>query len=200
MNTLRASTDLELLESFNSGNQKAFETLVRRHQKQIYTAALVVVRDRYVAEDILQETFIKFFKELRTGRYEERNKMQAYLVRISHNLAIDYVRKSAKIPLITNVYGKDIFDFLNIDAEISLDDFDGDIEKERLRWAIHKLPDEVREMVLLRCFAQMSYKDISELINVNQNSCLGRMHKAVQLLKKYLVPKEKRYDQKLYPK
>jgi RNA polymerase sigma factor (sigma-70 family) len=200
MNTLKASTDLDLIESFLSGNQNAFATLVRRHQQRIYSTAMLVVRDKYIADDILQETFLKFFKVLTEGKYQHRDKLLPFLLRISHNLAIDSVRRTRSSPVITTADGKNIFDFLNIGEEFSFDGYDKNIEKERLKWAIAKLPEQHREILLLRYFADMSFKDIAELINVNQNTCLGRMRYAIKNLKKYLVPKVKRYDQNLYPK
>ena len=200
MNTLKASTDLDLIESFLSGNQNAFETIVRRHQKKIYSTAMLVVRDKYVAEDILQDTFLKFFKVLNEGRYQHLDKLLPFLLRISHNLAVDYIRRTSNAPIITTANGKNIFDFLNIGDEIAFDVIDKNFEKERLKWAIAKLPEKQREMLLLRYFADMPFKEIAELINVNQNTCLGRMRYAIKNLKKYLVPKVKKYDQNLYPK
>ena len=117
MNTLEASTDLDLIKSFLSGNQNSFATIVRKHQKKIFSTAMLVVRDKYAAEDILQETFMKFFKVLDAGKYEHRNKLLPFLLRISHNLAIDYVRRVSNAPIITTVNGKNIFDFLNIGEE-----------------------------------------------------------------------------------
>jgi len=200
MNTLKASTDSDLIESFLSGNQNAFETIVRRHQSKIYSTAMLVVRDKYIAEDILQETFLKFFKSLNTGKYQEQNKLLPFLLRISHNLAIDHVRRLTDAPVITSANGKNIFDFLNIGEEFAFDAYDKNIGKERLKWAIAKLPEKHREILLLRYFADMSFKEIAELLDVNQNTCLGRMRYAIKNLKKYLVPKVKRYDQNLYPK
>jgi RNA polymerase sigma factor (sigma-70 family) len=200
MNTLKASTDSDLIQSFLSGNQNSFEILVRRYQSQVYTASWILTRDKYVSEDILQETYIKFYQVIRDGRYEHRDKVCAYLVRLAHNLSCDYLRIKNRQPVITSVNGKEIFNFLNISEEISLDSFDRDVNKERLKWAISKLPESQREMVMLRYFAGMSFKEISEMIGVNHNTCLGRMRYAVDNLKKYLVPKRKRYAQNLYPK
>jgi len=200
MNTLKASTDLDLIESFLSGNQNAFANIVRRHQQKVFSTAMLVVRDKYVAEDILQETFLKFFKALNEGKYQHQDKLLPFLLRISHNLAIDSVRRTSNSPVITTVEGKNIFDFLNIGEEFTFDAYDKNVEKERLKWAIAKLPEKQREMLLLRYFAEMPFHEISELLNVNQNTCLGRMRYAIKNLKKYLVPKVKRYDQNLYPK
>jgi RNA polymerase sigma factor (sigma-70 family) len=200
MNALNASTDSQLIESLLTGNAKSFEVLVKRYQSKIYTTAMLVVRDRYVAEDILQDTFLRFYEAVMDGRYVHYDKTKAYLVRVSHNLAIDYVRRKTKAPIISNVDGKNIFDFLNIGKEISLDDFDKDIRKEQLKWAISQLPDREREVFMLRYFAGMKFKEISEMIQVNENTCLGRMRSAIGILKKYLVPKVKSYDQNLYPK
>jgi RNA polymerase sigma-70 factor (ECF subfamily) len=200
MNALNASTDSELIESFSSGNAKSFEVLVKRYQSRVFSTAMLVVRDRYIAEDILQDTFIKFYSVVQDGKYNHQNKTCAFLIRIAHNKAIDHVRRLSHGPVITNVDGKNIFDFLNIGAEFSFDDFDKNKRKEQLKWAISKLPPKQREILMLRFFADMSFKEISELIDVNINTCLGRMRHAVSRLRKYLQPKVKSYDQHLYPK
>lgn len=199
MKTKHASTDSELIESFFNEDFKSFEILVKRYQSRVYTTAMLVVRDPYAAEDIVQDTFLKFYQVLAENRYVHHEKTGAYLVRISHNLAIDHVRRQSRNPIITNVDGKNIFDFLNIGKEISFDDFDKDKRKEQLKWAISQLPEREREILMLRYFAGMKFKEISEFTDVNMNTCLGLMRSAVKHLKEYLLPKEKVYDKNLYP-
>jgi RNA polymerase sigma-70 factor (ECF subfamily) len=199
MKTKHASTDSELIGSFLDGNIKSFEILVKRYQNRVYSTAMLVVRDRYVAEDIVQDTYLKFYQVLSENRYVHDEKTSAYLVRISHNLAIDHVRRLSRNPVITTVDGKNIFEILNIGKEISFDEFDKDKEKEKLKWAISQLPEREREILMLRYFAEMKFKEISEFTNINMNTCLGLMRSAVKHLRKHLLPKEKVYDKNIYP-
>lgn len=200
MYSAQVATDAQLIDSFLSGNQKSFERIIRKYKSRVFTAANLIVRDRYVAEDIMQETFIRFFKAIHSGKYSETGKVAAYLIRIAENLAIDHKRKKQFRVTITDTAGKEILSRLNIPVETSLDAFDGHVEREKLKWAISQLPDHQREIVYLRYFADMSFKEISDYTNVNLNTCLGRMRYAVQNLKKILTPKCDSYDSNLYPK
>lgn len=199
MNTLKAVSDSFLIESYQSGNQKAFAQLVRRYQSRIYTTAFVVVRDRYVAEDILQDTFCKFVVVLQKGTYKHSDQLCGFLLRIAHNLAIDHVRKQTAAPKIVSPDGEDIFSFLNIPDHASLIKQNRDEMLNDLKEAIKQLPDDQREIVLLRCFSNMSFREISELTGLNINTALGRMRYAVQSLKKILLQKKEKYDPKFYP-
>ena len=199
MHNLKAESDSFLIESFVSGDQKAIAVLVKRYQSKVYTAANLVVKDRYVAEDILQDTFCKFIIAVREEKYKHLDKLGGYLVRVAHNLAIDYIRRKNIAPTITNYDGEDIFQFLNIREDSALDSEDANDLHARLRKAINQLPDEQREIVLLRYFAQMSFKEIADLTHINLNTALGRMRYGVMNLRKHLIQKEKEYDSKLYP-
>jgi RNA polymerase sigma factor (sigma-70 family) len=200
MNTLHAVSDSQLLESFRSGNEKSFETLVRRHQARVFTTAMVVVRDKDVAQDIVQDTFLKFFTAFRDGRYNEEGKLLPFLLRVSHNLAIDHIRQLSRLPKVTTSDGKDIFSFLNISQEDSFDTLEKQEGKEILRLAISKLPAVQQELLILRYFGKMSFKEISDITGINKNTCLGYVRNAVINLRKHLVPKVKSYDSNLYPK
>lgn len=199
MNSLKTVSDSALIESYLSGNQKSFEQLVRRYQSRVYSTAYVVVKDRYVAEDILQDTFCKFVLVLQKGNYTHADKLCGYLVRIAHNLSIDHVRRQKISPQIVSPDGDDIFSYLNIPDNDSLLRQDKESMLADLKWAIKQLPDDLREIVLLRCFSNMAFKEISELTGLNINTALGRMRYAVQHLKKILPKKKENYDPNLYP-
>jgi len=200
MNTLHAVSDSQLLESFRSGSEKSFESLVRRHQARVYSAAMLVVRDQDVAQDIVQDTFLKFFTVLQEGRYNDEGKLLPYLLRVAHNLSIDHLRKLSRLPKVTTSDGKDIFNFLNIKQEDAFDTLEKKENQDRLRLAISKLPPIQQELIILRYFGKMPFKEISELTGINKNTCLGYVRNAVINLRKYLVPKIKSYDSNLYPK
>ena len=200
MNTVHAVSDSQLLESFRSGSEKAFETLVRRHQSRVYSTAMLVVRDQEVAQDIVQDTFLKFFNVFQSGKYNEEGKLLPFLLRVAHNLAIDYIRKKSRLPKITSSDGKDIFSFLNISDETTFDGIEKKESHETLRLAISKLPPIQQELLILRFFGKMSFNEISELTQINKNTCLGYVRNAVINLRKHLVPKVISYDSNLYPK
>jgi len=200
MNILHAVSDSQLLESFRSGSEKSFETLVRRHQSRIYSTAMLVVRDQDVAQDIVQDTFLKFFNVFKAGKYNEEGKLLPFLLRMAHNLAIDYLRKKSHFPKVTTSEGTDIFSFLNISEDEAFDTLERKESHDILRLAISKLPPIQQELLILRYFGKMSFKEISELTRINKNTCLGYVRNAVINLRKYLVPKEKSYDSNLYPK
>jgi RNA polymerase sigma-70 factor (ECF subfamily) len=166
----------------------------------VFTTAMVVVRDKDVAQDIVQDTFLKFFTAFRDGRYNEEGKLLPFLLRVSHNLAIDHIRQLSRLPKVTTSDGKDIFSFLNISQEDSFDILEKQEGKEILRLAISKLPAVQQELLILRYFGKMSFKEISDITGINKNTCLGYVRNAVINLRKHLVPKVKIYDSNLYPK
>lgn len=200
MTTLQAVSDSGLLESFRTGNQKAFETIVRRHQGRLQATAMLLVRDQEVARDIVQDAFVKFYTVFSEGRYNEEGKLLPYLLRVTHNLGIDYLRAQKKMPRITTSDGKDIFDFLNIRNEDAFDRLESRENHEVLRLAIQKLPKIQQELLILRFYGKMPFKDISELTGINLNTCLGYVRNAVINLRKHLSPQINAYDSKLYPK
>ena len=200
MNTLQAVSDSGLLDSFRSGNQKAFETIVRRHQARLQSTAMLLVRDPEAARDIVQDTFVKFYTVFSEGRYNEEGKLLPYLLRVTHNLGIDYLRAQKKMPRITTSDGKDIFEFLNIRNEDAFDRLESRENHEALRLAIQKLPKIQQELLILRFYGKMPFKDISELTGINLNTCLGYVRNAVINLRKYIAPQINAYDSRLYPK
>ena len=200
MNTLQAVSDSGLLESFRSGNQKAFETIVRRHQSRLQATAMLLVRDSEVARDIVQDTFVKFYTVFSEGRYNEEGKLLHYLLRVAHNLGIDHLRAQKKMPRITNSEGKDIFTFLNIRNEDAFDTLESRENHEVLRLAISKLPKVQQELLILRFYGKMPFKDIAELTGINLNTCLGYVRNAVINLRKQIAPQINSYDSKLYPR
>jgi RNA polymerase sigma factor (sigma-70 family) len=200
MNTLQSVSDSGLLESFRSGNQKAFETIVRRHQSRLQATAMLLVRDPEVSRDIVQDTFVKFYTVFTEGRYNEEGKLLPYLLRVAHNLGIDHLRAQKKMPRITNSEGKDIFTFLNIRNEDAFDTLESRENHEVLRLAISKLPKIQQELLILRFYGKMPFKDIAELTGINLNTCLGYVRNAVINLRKQIAPQINSYDSKLYPK
>jgi RNA polymerase sigma-70 factor (ECF subfamily) len=200
MNTLNVVSDSGLLEAFRAGNQRAFETIVRRHQARLHATAMLLVRDSEVARDIVQDAFIKFYTVFTEGRYNEEGKLLPFLLRVTHNMGIDHLRALKKMPRVTNSEGKDIFTFLNIRNEDAFDKLESKENHDLLRHAIGKLPKVQQELLILRFYGKMSFKEISELTGINLNTCLGYVRNAVINLRKQMARPINAYDSKLYPK
>jgi len=177
-------TDQELISRYISGHHAALEKLVRRHKNRVFAYILMVVKDKDLAEDLFQDTFIKVINTIRTGQYKEEGKFIQWVMRIAHNLIIDHFRKSKRIPVVENNNDYNIFDKVRIPVE--------SVEELMVTEQIHKdvrklidyLPEEQREVLVMRHYADMSFKDIAEATNVSINTALGRMRYALINLRK----------------
>jgi len=187
---VQLATDQELIDHYLEGNHSSLEKLIQRHKKRVYSYILMVVRDHHLAEDIFQDTFIKVINTLRSGNYKEEGKFIQWVMRIAHNLIIDHFRKNRRIPTIENDTNFDIFETLKV--------FDSNVEDRMVVDQIHQdvraliefLPPEQREVVMLRHYSDMSFKDIAEETNVSINTALGRMRYALINLRKLIEQKE----------
>jgi RNA polymerase sigma factor (sigma-70 family) len=187
-------SDQELIKQYVAGNDACMEMLIKRYKTKVFTSIFLVVQDTYIAEDIFQETFIKVIKTFKSGKYQESGKFQPWVIRIARNLAIDYYRKMKKMPYttITTNDGDDIFEILNFHEKNAEDKM---VDKQRdfvLRQLIKELPDEQKEVLILRNYADLSFKEISDLTGVSINTALGRMRYALINLRK-LVEKKAPY-------
>ncbi|HMM12555.1 MAG TPA: sigma-70 family RNA polymerase sigma factor [Bacteroidales bacterium] len=184
MNAIERS-DKELVESYLSGNQASFEILLSRHQSRVFSYILMLVRDRQLADDIFQDTFIKVIRTLHSGTYNEEGKFIQWVMRIAHNLIIDHFRKAKRLPTVDG--GGDevrLIDRLgHKDASVE-EKLVNDQIHEHVRKMIDFLPEEQREVLYLRMYADMSFKEIAELTNVSINTALGRMRYALLNLRK----------------
>lgn len=193
-------SDGVLVSLYQKGNEKAFELLVRRHKSKVYTAIYLIVKDPYIAEDLLQDTFIKAVTTIKTNRYNEEGKFLPWIVRIAHNLAIDYFRKEKRYPTVILEDGSNVFNTLNF-AEDSVESVQIKMEThERLKEMIQKLPEQQKEVLLMRHYADMSFQEIAEATGVSINTALGRMRYALINLRKQMTKYNITYDQNIYPK
>lgn len=175
-----------LLKIYLEGNENALETLIKRHKSRIFTSIILLVNDRYLAEDIFQETFIKIINSLRSGKYTHEGKFLPWALRIARNLAIDSIRHRKRLPTISDSEGNNLFEFITV-AEDSIEK--EMIQKERisgLHSLINQLPDEQKEVLILRHYADLSFKEIADLTDCNINTCIGRMHYALLNLRKMI--------------
>ncbi len=192
--------DSQLISQYKNGNEEAFATLVNRHKKKIYTTIYMIVKDQYLAEDLMQEVFVKVVKTVKSGRYNEEGKFLPWVSRIAHNLAIDNFRKAKRYPTIVMEDGSSVFNTL----EFSEDSIESRQIKEDthalLRDLIKELPDAQREVLMMRHYMQMSFQEIADTTGVSINTALGRMRYALINLRKKMDKKNIAYDQNLYPR
>lgn len=190
METLSNLSDFELVQEFINGDQASIEALINRHRKKVYTYILLVVKDQHLAEDIFQDTFIKVIKSLKEGRYRDNGRFISWVVRIAHNLMIDHFRKEKQLNTISNDnYETDIFNSqkfadLTIEDELVYDQITKDVRK-----LVQQLPDDQREVVILRHYCGLSFKEIADQTNVSINTALGRMRYALINLRRLIKEK-----------
>lgn len=191
--------DSELVSLYIAGNEKAFEQLVNRHKNRVFTSIMLIVKDTDVAEDLLQDSFIKAIHTMKSGRYNEEGKFSSWIGRIAHNLAIDYFRKEKRNPTLQLEDNIKAFNSLNY-AEDSAEALQ--IREEtfaRLKAMIELLPENQKEVLIMRHYADMSFQEIAEATGVSINTALGRMRYALINLRKKMSTSNKVYDQNLYP-
>jgi RNA polymerase sigma factor (sigma-70 family) len=185
-----AVSDHDLIVSFINGDESKMETLISRHQRKIFTSIMLLVRDREQAEDIFQETFIKVIHTLRSGNYQEEGKFLPWVIRIAHNMVIDHFRKQKRMPLSRDTEDYSIMDSIQLTDDNIEDKLVNDQIHELVRKLIDHLPDDQREVVILRHYADMSFKDIAEQTGVSINTSLGRMRYALINLRKLIKEKQ----------
>lgn len=183
-------TDQQLITLFNDGESYAMEILVKRHKDRIFTSIYLLVKDKHLAEDIFQELFIKIIETFRAGKYKEENKFAQWAMRIGHNLCVDHFRKIKNKPVIRTSEGADIFDVLNF-AEPGVDDkIMKKQSSERIMKLVCKLPEDQREIIILRHFADLKFREISTILDCSVNTALGRMRYALLNLRKLIEEKQ----------
>lgn len=188
--SFQEKTDQELVHSYINGNEAALSELVTRHKSRIYTSIYLLVKDQFLAEDIFQDTFIKVIKTLKAGKYNEEGKFLPWVLRIGHNLVIDHFRREKRNPTITNSDGFDIFDVLGIHDESMEEKMIKEQTHNDLKKLIHYLPAEQKEVLIMRHYGDLSFKEIADLTSVSINTALGRMRYALNNLRKLMTNKE----------
>ncbi|HDR68585.1 MAG TPA: sigma-70 family RNA polymerase sigma factor [Bacteroidaceae bacterium] len=183
--------DQELVQAFIKGDQSAIEVLINRHRNKVYTYILLTIKNQQLAEDLFQETFIKVIQSLRNGKYRDDGRFLSWVIRISHNLIIDHFRKEKQMNSISNDETEiDLFNSKKLaDQNIEEIIVENQIRSE-LRELINALPDDQREVVLLRHYGELSFKEIADQTDVSINTALGRMRYALINLRKMIKEKE----------
>ncbi len=178
--------DAVLVSSYIKGDESALEILINRHKQKIYSFIFSKVYDRDVAEDIFQDTFIKVIRTLKRGAYNEEGKFLPWVMRISHNLVIDYFRKNNRMPKFDNTEEFNIFSVLSdksLNAESTI--IKKQVEND-VRRLVDELPDDQKQVLLMRIYDDLSFKEISDKTGVSINTALGRMRYALINLRKII--------------
>ena len=185
MEFLKSLTDEELVQLYAEGNNEAFDVLLLRHKKRVYTYIYTTVKDVDIANDLFQETFIKAITTIKRGRYTEKGKFSSWILRISHNLTIDYFRKKKNENTISNEeYGLDLLNNIKLYDTDMQEHSDKEETLTNLVGLIELLPDCQKEVLKMRIFEDISFKDIADKTQVSINTALGRMRYAVMNMKR----------------
>jgi RNA polymerase sigma factor (sigma-70 family) len=183
-------TDPQLIQLFTDGEPYALEVLINRHKERIFTSIYLLVKDKYLAEDIFQDLFIKIIETLKSGKYKDENKFLYWAMRISHNLCIDHFRKINGKPVIKTSDGNDIFDVINFSDPTAEENIIQAQTNSRVMKLVNQLPEEQREIIILRHFANLKFQEISRILNCSVNTALGRMRYAILNLRKMKEEKQ----------
>ena len=168
--------------------------LIDRHKSRIFTTIYLIVKDKFIAEDILQDVFIKTINIFKNKKYNEQGKFLPWILRIAHNQAIDHFRKERRNPKITLADGSDIFNCLKFSEDFTESENLSVGTKNHLKKIIQSLPDKQREVLVMRHYMDMSFQEISEATNVSINTALGRMRYALIALRKKIKYKQVAYE------
>ena len=182
--------DQQLIAHYLDGDERAFEELLSRHKQKIYTSIYLFVKDQSLAEDIFQEVFIKIIDTLRKGKYNHEGKFVQWAMRISYNMCVDYFRRSKRRPKVSPTETFDIFDVLQTHEDNAEQTIIRSQTHDKIRHLVDMLPPEQREVVILRHYADMSFKEISQLTRVSINTALGRMRYALINIRKMIEERE----------
>jgi RNA polymerase sigma-70 factor (ECF subfamily) len=192
--SMQLLSDNELVKLYMNGNEESLSVLVKRHKRRIFSYIYLITRNKSLTEDVFQETFFKVIQTLKKQQYNEEGKFLPWILRIAKNLIIDHYRKAKKMPSISTVINDEgeetsIFDIIPEESPSSKDTEETKRFKETIRSIVNDLPQDQKEVVIMRTYYDMSFKEIAEITNVSINTSLGRMRYALINLKKMLEEK-----------
>src|ERR671913_217061 len=190
MKSLIDLTDQQLVHLYVEGNTDALATLVNRYKDRIYTSIYLLVKDKYMAEDLFQDVFIRIIDTLKGGRYTDEGKFLPWALRIAHNMCVDHFRKIKRSPSIRTSDDRDIFEVLNFSEPSAETKMMQSQSHERVRKMIDMLPDDQREVIILRHYADLSFKEIAELTKCSINTALGRMRYGLINMRRMMVEQQ----------
>lgn len=190
MKTVQSSPDQALIQMYLEGDSEALSTLIDRYKEKVFTSIMLLVKDKYLAEDIFQDTFIKVIDTLHSGRYTDEGKFLPWVMRIAHNLCVDHFRKIKRRPTIKTSDNYDIFEVLNF-SEAGVDErMVQNQSNTRVRKMLDMLPQDQKEVIIMRHFAELSFKEIAQITGCSINTALGRMRYGLINLRKIMTEKQ----------
>ncbi len=190
MKCLNNFTDQQLIHLYLDGDADALATIVLRYKDKIYTSIYLLVKDKYLAEDIFQDVFIRIIDTLKGGRYTDEGKFLPWAMRIAHNMCVDHFRKVKRSPTIKTSDDRDIFEVLNFSEAGADQKMMTGQSHDRIRKMVDMLPEDQREVIILRHYADLSFKEIADLTKCSINTALGRMRYGLINLRKLMVEKQ----------
>jgi len=190
MHSYQHLTESDLVFAFKSGDIKALEFLINKHKDRIYTSIYFLVKDKYLAEDLFQDVFIKIIDTIRADRYNDEGKFLSWALRIAHNLCVDHFRKVKRKPTIMVSDGRDVFEWLNLSDACPETNMMRGQSHDRVRRMLDLLPEEQREVIVLRHYGDLSFEEIAQLTNCSINTALGRMRYGLINLRKMMKEKQ----------
>jgi len=182
-------SDNELLQRYVNGDENALALLLKKHQRKIFSFIMMRVKDRALAEDIFQDTFFKVIDSLKSGKYNEEGKFLPWVMMISNNLCMDHFRRNKRMPVIVDSDGKDILNVLRFAEESREDKVMREQTVKQIKDMVELLPADQKEVLILRHYADLSFKEIAEMTGTNINTALGRMRYALLNLRKMIGEK-----------
>ena len=184
-------SDYELLQRFVKGEQSCFEEIIHRHKNKVYSYISLYIRDQALVEDIFQDTFLKVIQSVKAGKYYDNGKFLSWVMRIAHNLIIDHFRRLKQLNVTSNDnYESDLFNSRKL-ADANVEDTMVAVQiRKDVRKLINQLPDDQKEVVILRQYAGLSFKEIAEITDVSINTALGRMRYALINMRKIMEEKQ----------
>ncbi len=190
MKCLNNLTDQQLIHLYMEGDADALATIIVRYKDKIYTSIYLLVKDRYLAEDIFQDVFIRVIDTLKSGKYTDEGKFLPWAMRIAHNMCVDHFRKVKRTPVIKTSDDRDIFEVLNFSEPGADQRIMAGQSHDRVRKMVDMLPEDQREVIILRHYADLSFKEIAELTKCSINTALGRMRYGLINLRKLMTEKQ----------
>ena len=196
---IEKATEQELIRSYIDGNHSSLQVLIQRHQNRLYSYIFLLVKDKMLADDVFQDTYVKVINTLKQGNYKDEGKFVQWVMRIAHNLAVDHFRKGKRYPTIIMEDGSPLLNTI----QFSEDSYENvQIQKDthdRLKKLIQELPMAQKEVLIMRHYMKMSFKEIAETTGVSINTTLGRMRYALINLRKKMTLTKSAYDKNFYP-
>ena len=190
MKCLNNLTDQQLIHLYMEGDANALATIIMRYKDKIYTSIYLLVKDKYLSEDIFQDVFIRIIDTLKGGRYTDEGKFLPWAMRFAHNMCVDHFRKVKRTPTIKTSDDRDIFEVLNFSEAGADQKMMNGQSHDRVRKMVDLLPEDQREVIILRHYADLSFKEIAELTQCSINTALGRMRYGLINLRKMMTEKQ----------